>query len=107
MKWGWPRTAEEMARDFAKGREPQSDDQFVAECNLPDDAAARQCALAVRRSVARYSLIDPQFIRATDRYPNELINLSGWDSLDFVEWVMGLEEKMHVREPIDEAVFSA
>ena len=83
-----------MAADFARTRSPQADADFLAECQLPDDAEANRVALAVRRSVGKYGMVDPLFIRATDRYPEELIVLSGWDSIDFLTWVMELEDEL-------------
>src|SRR3954454_17356062 len=113
-KLRWWRTADEMAADFARTRSPQADADFLAECELPDDAEANRSAIAVRRSVAKYGMIDPTFIRATDRYPEELMALSGWDSIDCrggvieldddlgepvrSEWFDGLPESFSVRD---------
>jgi hypothetical protein len=83
-----------MAADFARTRSPQADADFLAECELPDDAEANRSAIAVRRSVAKYGMIDPTFIRATDRYPEELMALSGWDSIDFLGWVIELDDDL-------------
>ncbi|PQO47459.1 hypothetical protein C5Y93_05300 [Blastopirellula marina] len=91
MKMRWRRTPKEMAAEFAKTRTPQSDDEFFRACDLPDDDLARQSALAVRRTTAAYGRIDPEFIRPTDRYPEELTNLTGWDKIDFVDWLAELE----------------
>jgi hypothetical protein len=95
MKLRWWKTADEMAAEFAATREPQSDAEFLSACALP--AGATAAALAVRRSVAKYGMIDPAYIRATDRYPQELMALSGWDSIDFLEWVMTLEDELAER----------
>lgn len=94
MKWRWWRTAAEMADDFTESRNPISDVVFLASCDLPNSELARQTALAVRRSVAAYGLVDSDFIAASDRYPDELIDLSGWDSLDFMAWVFELENQL-------------
>lgn len=92
MKIRWWRTTTKMAEEFAKTRTPQSDDEFFHGCDLPDDDLARQSALAVRRTTAAYGGIAPEFIRPTDRYPEELTNLTGWDRIDFVDWLAELEE---------------
>jgi len=86
-----------MAGDFARQRAPQSDTEFVVECQLPEDAEATRVALAVRRSVAKYGMIEASFIRAVDRYPDELIGLSGWDSIDFLGWIFELEHELGER----------
>ena len=94
MRWRWWRTAEEMATNFAKRHPPQSDAEFLKECGLPDDPSAEQVALAVRRSVASYGMVGAAHIRADHRMPGELEELSGWDSLDFVAWVIELEREL-------------
>ena len=94
MGWCWWKTAGEMAAGFAADRTPEADEQFVAACGLPDTPDAARVALAVRRSVASYGMIGPEFIRAADTYPNELIELSGWDSLDFLGWIFELEREL-------------
>jgi acyl carrier protein len=94
MKWRWWRTADEMAADFAADRMPEPDEQFIAACDLPDTPDAVRVALAVRRSVANYGMIASEFIRATDGYPEELVELSGWDSIDFLAWVFELEREL-------------
>ena len=94
MKWRWWRTADEKAADFAKDRERQTDEQFFSECGLPDTAQTVRIALAVRRSVASVGAVEPEYIRTNDRYPEELAALSGWDSLDFLDWVFQLEREL-------------
>ena len=59
MRWRWWRTADEMAADFAGTREAMTDEQFIATCELPNDPLARETAIAVRRSVAAYGMVEP------------------------------------------------
>jgi acyl carrier protein len=99
MKLRWWKTADEMAEAFIATRQPQSDEAFVASCNLPPTAYARKVALAVRNSVASYGMVDTQFIRADDSYPKELSLLSGWDSIDFVGWILELERELGMIVP--------
>ncbi len=101
MKWRLWRTANEMAADFAANRSPESDANYIADCGLPATPIAQRVALAVRRSVASYGMIDSQFIRASDRYPDQLIDLSGWDSLDFLGWLFELERELDLPVPLD------
>src|SRR5437879_4562457 len=87
----WWRMADEMAADFARLHPPQSDAEFLAECGL---AAAPAAALAVRRSVASYGMVAADHIRPDHTYPGALEELSGWESLDFVAWIMELEREL-------------
>ena len=87
----WWRMADEMAADFATKYPAQSDAEFLAECGLADAPVA---ALAVRRSVATYGMVAPDHIRSGHGCPGALMELSGWDSLDFLEWVFELEREL-------------
>jgi acyl carrier protein len=89
--------------EFTKGRTPQSDDVFVAECGLPDDPEARRVAIGVRQVFAEEGSVNPQFIFATDRYPEDLEILPSWDSLDTVDLLMRVEEKLNIRIPDSDA----
>lgn len=99
MKWRWWRNADEMAAEFAAKRKPLGDEQFVSACRLPSNPLATRVALAVRRSVATYGMIGPEYIYAEDVYPDQLIELSGWDSIDFLSWVLELEKELEVAIP--------
>lgn len=101
MKWRWWRTAEEKAAEFASDRMSEDDATFISNCGLPDTLLASRVALAVRRSVANYGMIESEFIRADDLYPDQLIELSGWDSIDFVGWVLELEKELAIPIPGD------
>ena len=89
-----------MAANFTANRAPESDTAYLAECGLPTTPIAQQVAVAVRRSVASYGMIESAFIRAADRYPDQLIDLSGWDSLDFVDWIFALERELDMTIPL-------
>ena len=94
MKWRPWRTAQEKADEFAADRGLQSDEQFLTACGLPGTPEATRIALAVRRSVASYGIVAAEYIRAEDRYPDELSDLSGWDSIDFLAWLFELEREL-------------
>jgi acyl carrier protein len=85
--------------EFTQGRKPQSDDAFIAECGLPDDPEARRVAVGVRQVFGEEGSVDPQLIFATDRYPEDLEILPSWDSLDTVDLLMRIEEKLNIRIP--------
>lgn len=99
MKWRWWRTADEMAADFACSRTCEQDEKFISDCDLPETELAKRVAIAVRRSVANYGMVESEFVYASDKYPDELIELSGWDSIDFVGWLLELEKELGVLVP--------
>lgn len=85
--------------DFKKGRERQSDEDFLRDLNVASDAEEREIALAVRRAIANVGLIDPLYIRADDRARNELSMLPLWDSMDWVKLLLELEDELCVAIP--------
>ena len=85
--------------EFTKGRTPESDDAFLAACGLPDNAETRRIAIGVRDVFGEEGSVDPKFIFATDRYPEDLEILPSWDSLDTVDLLMRIEEKLDIRIP--------
>lgn len=99
MKWRWWRTAAEMSAAFVETRSAAADEEFIANCDLPNTQLARETALCVRRSVAAYGVVAPEFIATTDRYPDDLKDLAGWDSLDFLAWVFELERELEESIP--------
>lgn len=66
------KTPRDNAADFRAGPTRQSDELFVAECELPSDPDAARIALGVRRAVANVGLVVPLFVRASDRFPEKL-----------------------------------
>jgi hypothetical protein len=93
MNFGIFTPARSKVEKFRRGRIRQSDEDFVNECGLANDPAARDIALAVRRAVANVGLIDSQFIRVDDKYPGTLDVLPLWDSMDWVAFELELEEE--------------
>ena len=85
--------------EFTQGRTPRSDDAFLADCGLPDDPDARRIALVVREIFAEEGSVDPKFIYAADRYPEDLEILPSWDSLDHLALIMRIEKKSDIRIP--------
>lgn len=88
---------------FKKGRERQSDEDFLRDLGIGDNAEDREVALAMRRAVANVGLIDPLYIRADDRALDELSVLPLWDSMDWVEFLMALEDELRLSIPDKEA----
>jgi len=60
---------------------------------------AKRVALIVRQVIAEEGSVDPRFIYATDRYPEELSVLPSWDSIDWIDFIMRLEEKLNMHIP--------
>ena len=97
LQWLCPNHWQQVA-DFCRGRSRQPDQQFLDECGLPpDDPEAARIALAVRRAVAQIGLIDSQFIRADDVYPDQLGALPLWDSMDWAAFTWALEDQLGQR----------
>ena len=62
-------------------------------------AQSRRVALVVRQVFAEEGSVDSKFIYPTDRYPEDLEILPSWDSLDYVDLIMRIEEKLDIRIP--------
>ena len=92
--WRIFKTTHSKVADFPAGRVRQPDEPFLAECDLPDDPEAARIALGVRRAVASVGLVAPAFIRASDRFPEELGVLPLWDSLDWLGLILAIEEEL-------------
>jgi acyl carrier protein len=89
--------------NVSSDRPPESDDEFVARCRLPNVPFARALALEVRREVARRARVPPESVRAADRLPEEWGDLFIRESLDAAEFVMELEQQFGVK--ISDTVF--
>lgn len=83
----------------ANARAPQSDEEFIAACNMLDVTQAPAIALAVRREVARRAGVDSAKIWATDRLPEEWGDLFVRESLDVAEFILELEREFGVSIP--------
>src|SRR5262245_16814247 len=83
--------------EFTQGRTPQPGAAFPADCQLPVLPDAERVALIVRAVVAEEGSVDPQFILAGDRYPEDLEILPSWDSPDWLDFIMRLEQKLDIR----------
>jgi hypothetical protein len=109
LRWFFPTDAQKVAR-FCAGRSEQPDEQFVAECELPSDPETVRIVLAVRRAVAAIGSVDPRFIRASDAYPEPLVILPFWDSIDWLAFVWELEKELGTRfdeAEVDEQVLAS
>ena len=98
----WTGSYAKVAR-FKEGRTRQSDEEFLHDLGIGDDAEEREVALAVRRAVASVGLIDPLYIRADDRARDELSVLPLWDSMEWLALLMELEDELRLSIPDKEA----
>ena len=94
MRWKLFRTSHGKVDEFCAGRRRQADADFVRDCGMDGKDDGARVAVAVRRAAARVGLVDPAFIHATDRYPDDLGVLPLWDSMDWVELILRLEDEL-------------
>lgn len=87
-------TKQQKVAAFCKDRVPQSDEQFICECGLPDDPEAARIGMAIRRAVANVGVVDHRFIRADDSYPDTLGVLPLWDSMDWLQFALEVEKEL-------------
>jgi hypothetical protein len=97
--------AHSKVADFRKGRTRQPDDEFVAECSVANTPESRRIALGVRRAIAGIGLVDPLFIRASDRFPEELSLLPLWDSMDWLAFIFELEDELDERVHVPDSLY--
>lgn len=83
--------------EFTAGRTPQPDDEFLAACSLPPGDKSVRMALAVRKVFGEEGSVDPRFILASDRFPEDLSILPFWDSIDLLDLVFKLEQELHIK----------
>jgi len=98
------KSAHAKVAKFRRNRSRQTDDDFLREVGVPSEAPASRIALAVRRAVATAGLVDPLYIRADDRADHELAVLPLWDSMDWVELVMNIEDELGIEISDEEAM---
>jgi acyl carrier protein len=84
----------ERVAQFCAGRSPESDDVFLSDLGPTIDPETQRIALAVRKAVGRVGSVGAEWIRASDAYPDQLSLLPIWESMDWVIFVMELEEAL-------------
>ena len=60
------------AKRFKIGRSPQDDAAFVDACGYGTAPDRASLALAIRRVIGESGTVEPQYIRADDRWPEDL-----------------------------------
>jgi len=97
--WRFLLPAFAKVRAFTKQRVSQSDEEFLASCNIGDCPLAKKAALGVRQAVGVTGKIDPCYIRASDDWPGSLEALPTWDSLSLFTLGLELERVFGARLP--------
>ena len=82
-------------------RPNQPTDTFILACGREVTPDAIRIAEAIRMSLSHAASFQHSQLRADDTYPGNLEVLPGWDSLDFLEWVMTAEEYLGASIPVD------
>jgi acyl carrier protein len=85
---------EERVAQFCAGRSPESDDVFLSDLGPTIDPETQRIGLAVRKAVGRVGSVGAEWIRASDAYPDQLSLLPIWESMDWMIFVMELEEAL-------------
>lgn len=100
----WPfKTTTKRLAEYRESHPAQKDDDFVRECGLADSPKSVAIALGVRAAIAELGEIDPTYIRASDRFDEDLVYLPFWGSLDTVGIVIALEKHLGTLISNDEA----
>lgn len=79
------------AERFQLGRSPQDDAAFVEACGYVAGSGSAALAVTVRRVIGECGAVDPRWIRAEDRWPEDLGGLAFWDSIDYLHFVLSVE----------------
>jgi acyl carrier protein len=82
-----------------ENRQPESDEQFIAQLELPSHSRAAAIALVIRRAIASHGDLKAGMIHALDRIPQDLGDIFIRESLNVVEFAMVLEEELGVHIP--------
>jgi acyl carrier protein len=84
-----------------------ADGEFLKRCGVADELLKADVALAIRRVIAELGTVPAATIRPDDSFYHDLVQLPFWDSLDWVELIMCIEEEFDARVPdsvIDDAM---
>lgn len=76
-----------------RDRPRTSDHDFLSSCEIPEEPLPVEVALAVRKAIAELGTVSSETIRPVDTFAHDLAQLPFWDSLDWMDLVLGIEEK--------------
>jgi acyl carrier protein len=97
----WLRKTAQATR-FQSRRDPQLDDDFISRCGFTPGTKAASLALTVRRVIGECGSVDPSFIHADDRWPEDLGQLDFWDSIDLLHFVFSVEDATEAKLELDD-----
>ncbi len=83
-----------IKQDFIGARSAQSDDDFLARCELNRGHA--DAAIRVRAAIATLAGVEPGYVHAEDTFDGDLAHFDFWGSLDSVAIVLELEKQMGI-----------
>src|SRR4051794_12677598 len=82
-----------------KASGPCPDEVFLGDLGLLDTARGGAAALVIRQVIADLADVSHTQICAHHSFSDDLAGLGMWDSLDTVEFVMRLEDRLQTRIP--------
>lgn len=82
-----------------KNRQAKTNEEFLADCDLPSHSRGLEVATAVRTTIAFFADEKPEMIGAGDRIPEDLGDIFLRESPIVVEFLMHLEEHLGIRVP--------
>jgi acyl carrier protein len=94
------------AERFKLGRSPQDDLAIVVVCGYEAGSDDASVALTIRRVIGECGAVEPQFIHAEDRWPEDLRGLAFWDSIDLLHFVFSVERAAGIRFERDDELAS-
>jgi hypothetical protein len=103
------RRATRLAACRWRGRPPMGDDEFLKQCEIPDDPLRISVALAARRVIGELGTVPAETIHPDDTFAHDLVHLPYWDSLDWLDFIFRVERESQRRFPrsvLDEAAMS-
>ncbi len=88
-------------------RDLTNDEEFLRACEIPDDPLRIALALAARRAIAKLATVPPETIRATDTFARDLVELPFWDSLEWMGFILELEDECQRMTPCPDLRYDA
>jgi acyl carrier protein len=85
------------AERFKTGRAPQEDSNSIKACGYQPESDQGALALTIRRVIGECGKVDSQYIRAEDRWPEDLGALTFWDSIDLLDFVFRIEKATGIK----------
>src|SRR5690242_13642084 len=101
------RRATRLAARRWRERPAMGDDEFLKECEIPDEPLLISVALAARRVIGELGTVPADTIHPDDSFAHDLVHLPFWDSLDWLDFIFRVELECGQKVPrpvLDEAL---